>query len=74
VPPPNPQLHNRSTYAQIVSQPNSTPLDHHRTDSDSLSHILSNFLSQFQEMFNQLLNQNSLILNMITTLINKLTN
>jgi hypothetical protein len=34
---------------------------------------LTTFLNEFKNMFNQLLNQNSMILSMLTTVINKLT-
>lgn len=32
---------------------------------------LSQFLNKFETMFNQLMNQNSMMLNLLTTLINK---
>jgi hypothetical protein len=40
--------------------------------AQQLSQILTNFLGEFKNMFTQLLNQNSMILTMLTTVINKI--
>jgi len=45
----------------------------HTTSSRSFSTQLSIFLNQFKTMFDQLLQQNGLILNMLNTVIQKLT-
>lgn len=56
---------NFTTYAQATA--NNT------TNSNATTDQFSNFLNEFKNMFSQLLNQNSMILTMLTTLINKLT-
>jgi hypothetical protein len=42
------------------------------TNSD-LGNLMGNFLNEFKSMFNQLLNQNRMIINMLTTMMSKLT-
>jgi hypothetical protein len=40
---------------------------------EQLSQNMTDFLGEFKKMFSHLLNQNSMILNMLTTVINKIT-
>ena len=56
---------NNPTYAQVTA--NNTAINNTTLDS------LTTFLNEFKTMFSQLLNQNSMILTMLTTVINKLT-
>lgn len=58
----NQPIYSQATYNQAVK--NQHP------SNDDLS--LKQFLDEFKNMFNQLLQQNSMILNMLTTVINKL--
>lgn len=57
--PPNP------TYAQVTATNTAT--------NNAILDPFTNFLHEFKNMFSQLLNQNSMILTMLTTVINKLT-
>jgi hypothetical protein len=66
----NHQHNRRLTYAQSVRNETHTPTANHETET--LTTTLTSFLNQFKEMFNQLLNQNSMILNMLTTVISKI--
>jgi len=56
---------NNLTYAQVTA----TNTEVNNTTLDSLT----TFLNEFKTMFSQLINQNSMILTMLTTVINKLT-
>jgi hypothetical protein len=61
----NSNQNNMSTYAQITS-PN-----RNNSNNDPDNKFFS-FLLEFKNMFSQLLNQNSMILTILTTVINKL--
>ena len=68
--PPTPQppsRRQRLTYADIIKGKHTTEMD----ENSPQSCTLSTFLAEFKLMFNQLLQQNSMILNMLTMLINK---
>lgn len=55
------------TYSDVVNNyPNNA------STTDTSNNILSQFLNEFKAMFNQLIQQNSMVLNMLTTLISKL--
>jgi hypothetical protein len=54
------------SYADIVRERNTC-------SSDNIGEQLNMFLAEFKAMFTQLLNQNSMILNMLSTLINNQT-
>lgn len=58
-------LQNTNSYAHVVSG-NKT------NSSEDLATTMATFLQEFKNLFNQLLNQNGMILNMLTTVINKL--
>lgn len=60
-----PQHYPRRSYSQIVSQESKT-----QQQDENLT--LSKFLDEFKTMFNQLIQQNNLIINMLSTVINKL--
>ncbi|KAK5643915.1 hypothetical protein RI129_007760 [Pyrocoelia pectoralis] len=60
---------NNLTYAQVAS-PNFINNQTQNTSTNDIS--LSQFLSKFETMFSQLMNQNSTMLNLLTTLVNKL--
>jgi hypothetical protein len=66
----NPQHNRRLTYAQSVLNETNTSTVNHETET--LTATLTSFLNQLKKMFNQLLNQNSMILNMLTTVISKI--
>jgi hypothetical protein len=57
------------SYSQVASERPAT----HQTNNTSadIASQLTMFLSEFKNMFNQLLNQNTIILTMLTTIINK---
>lgn len=58
---------NTRSYANVTNnQPNSN------NPTEESNHLLSQFLNEFKAMFNQLIQQNSMVLNMLTTLISKL--
>jgi hypothetical protein len=60
------------SYAQVVrSDENNTPPELTSTNNENTSNILIKFLEEFKNMFNQLIHQNSIVLNMLTTLIAK---
>jgi hypothetical protein len=62
---------NAVSYAQVVA---GIPNNKSSINSiDQLSQNMTDFLGEFKKMFSQLLDQNSMILNMITTVINKIT-
>lgn len=62
---------NRPTYAQITA---GTPIVQTDTNNNvDIADKLTSFLNEFKNMFSQLINQNSMILTMLTTVINKLT-
>ena len=64
----NTPVHNgQYTYAQITKN-NQTSVLEQPTPAEQLA----SFLNGFKAMFSQLLNQNSMILNLLTTVINKL--
>jgi ribosomal protein S17E len=65
----NYQHNRRLTCAQSVRNETKTSTENHETET--LTTILTSFLNQFKEMFNQLLSQNSMILNMLTTVVSK---
>jgi hypothetical protein len=54
-----------TSYSRIVT--------HHQQPTD-MTDQLSSFLNEFKTMFNQLIQQNGMILNMISTVIQKLVN
>jgi hypothetical protein len=61
---------NAVSYAQVVA---GIPNYKSSINSiDQLSQNMTDFLGEFKKMFSQLLNQNSMILNMLTTVINKM--
>lgn len=68
--PLNPQQSRKPTYAQIARNNTNTSAENNETEI--LTTTLTSFLNQFKEMFNQLINQNSMILNMLTTVISKI--
>lgn len=55
------------TYAQALNTQDTDGIQ-------QLSEKLTDFLEDFKNLFTQLLNQNSMILSMLTTVINKLSN
>lgn len=60
------------SYAQAVGgRPN---IRTNKNINEELTETMTNFLCEFKNMFTQLLNQNSMILTMLTTVINKITN
>nr|CAI5817631.1 unnamed protein product [Callosobruchus analis] len=62
-----PSTSNRSYANVVVSN------SYHNNDQTSeQNNILSQFLNEFKAMFNQLIQQNSMVLNMLTTLISKI--
>ena len=70
-PPPHPQASSRSqhkTYAQALWSTESIPASPNVNEPISLS----TFLREFQAMFQQLIQQNTMILNMLTMLINNI--
>jgi len=66
---PSPQLaraqSNHPTYAQVTAS--------NMAVNNATMDQFSTFLNEFKNIFSQLLNQNSMILSMLTTVINKLT-
>jgi hypothetical protein len=58
------------TYADAASGRND--VSNRKGDNNNQDITLSKFLEEFKQMFNQLIHQNSLVLNMLTTLISKL--
>lgn len=65
-PPPG-----RPSYAQTVSNNTRNNVTNNETTTDE-GHQLTVFLNEFKSMFTQLMNQNSMILNLLTTVVNKL--
>lgn len=61
---PNLHQHSRS-YANAVKN---TPMQ----QSNDINNVLTTFLEEFKTMFQQLMHQNTLVLNMLTTLITKI--
>jgi hypothetical protein len=62
---------NAVSYAQVaagISNNNSSI-----NSIKQLSQNMTNFLGEFKKIFSQILNQNSIILNMLSTVINKIT-
>jgi len=53
----------RRSYAEVTRNP--------EYQNSGVNATLNNFLTEFKGLFTQLLNQNSMILSMLTTLINK---
>jgi hypothetical protein len=63
-PPPNIAPHpNHHTSADVVN-------NHPQTADDQIT-TLTTFLGEFKNLFSQLIHQNSMILNMLSTLLNK---
>ena len=66
------------TYAQIAGLPqhseSSPPYDSNLKQTANEDITLSHFLTKFETMFSQLMQQNSVMLNLLTTLVNKLSN
>lgn len=62
-------LQGNMSYARIVTHNRNNAATEQQTD---LGLVLSTFLNDFKTMFSQLLNQNSTILNLLTTVMNKL--
>lgn len=62
---------NTVTYAQAASGAPVSQSD--TTTSSDLAEKMSDFLKEFKIMFTQLINQNSMILNMLTSVIHKIT-
>jgi hypothetical protein len=58
-------LHQPIPYSQIVTQ---------TQQSSNVAEQLSAFLNEFKTMFNQLISQNSMIINMLSPVINKIVN
>lgn len=56
------------TPIRSYSQVTQGPQNHHQNDNITLSR----FLEEFKSMFSQLINQNNMVINMLTTVINKL--
>lgn len=56
---------NSPTYSQIAAR--------RTNNNDEITDKLTTFLNEFKNMFSQLINQNSMILTMLTTVINKFT-
>jgi arsenate reductase-like glutaredoxin family protein len=64
--------HHGLSYAQVVRRDeNNSPPELTSTNNENTSNILIKFLEEFKNMFNQLIQQNSIVLNMLTTLIAK---
>lgn len=66
----------RPTYAQITEgsrRAQMTNNSHTNHTNEEVMDKLTVFLSEFKSMFAQLINQNSMILNMLTTVINRIT-
>jgi len=67
---PTNYAHLTISYAQITTgRPQIQTIKNHNTDATDQ---LTIFLNEFKHMVNQLINQNSIILSMLTTVINKL--
>jgi hypothetical protein len=62
-----PPQYYQQTYAQAVKSNNQTET------STNMENQFSTFLDEFKSMFTQLMNQNSMILNLLTTVIGKLS-
>jgi hypothetical protein len=63
-------------YADVIrarSPPPNTAREYNISSTDSLGTQLQTFLAEFKAMFTQLINQNSMILTMLSTLINNQT-
>lgn len=60
------------TYAQVAHANTANDTPHPATQTNNQDIPLTKFLDEFKSMFNQLLQQNSLVLNMLSTLISKL--
>ena len=62
--------HTTITYAQATTaRPQIQPTNSHNTD---VTDQLTTFLNEFKHMFNQLINQRSMILTILTTVINEI--
>lgn len=61
-------------YSDVVNNKPNTNSNINNNVSDQSNNMLSQFLNEFKAMFNQLIQQNSMVLNMLTTLISKLAN
>lgn len=70
----NSQQTNTYSYAQAAAHnPNINPtVNNNNNNQEDITKQLTSFLNEFKNMFAQLLNQNSMILTMLTTVINKL--
>lgn len=44
------------------------------TEVNNNAHFLNQFLAKFEQMFAQLMNQNNMIINLMTTMMNKINN
>ena len=72
-PDPHPVAPLPNTLPILPPRVNRSYADVTRGQNDNSQDItLSKFLEEFKQMFNQLIQQNSLVLNMLTTLISKL--
>jgi hypothetical protein len=68
--PPTTCAHPTISYTQATTgRPQIQPTNSHNTD---VTDQLTAFLNEFKHMFNRLINQSSMILNMLTTVINKI--
>jgi hypothetical protein len=72
---PTPPIHSTTTYARNMTSPESSPLRsytdvtrHNNTPPEETTHVLTKFLDEFKN----LLQQNTMVLNMHTTLVNKI--
>ena len=62
------------TYSNVVNNvtPNNANILESSNNIESTTNPLTQFLNEFKAMFNQLIQQNSMVINMLTTLISKL--
>jgi len=62
------QMRTSTTYSQVLQRNNMTH------QPGNLEHQMNTFLNEFKAMFTQLINQNSMILNMLSTVITNTLN
>jgi hypothetical protein len=76
---PTPPIHSIISYARNMKSQESSPLRsyadvtrHNITPPEETIHVLTKFLDEFKNLLQQLLQQNTMVLNMLTTLVNKI--
>lgn len=71
-PPQTPSTHLNQNFQQTQRSYASVLInDNHNNNSNDLNTMLTSFINEFKSLFTQLLNQNSMILNLLTKVINK---